>query len=250
MARALISRSRLLALLVVAAVLPGTSGAQIAGLPVHFSPSAETGLRLFGDFAFGDDPVRTYGGGRALLNLSYVSVGLMGGNRGDADFAWGANLALNLIRGSKRSHSLSVEGGFGDNRVVTDGLVVDSRDVTIGVGGALERDRPGVVLEPWAGLRAHIRRSESGNRDPVTKVGVGLSAGLNLSSGALAKLGIPLPGFGAHVSADYLNIARPFGEGAAGALLLNLGLNYLFPIAGLPSDGIVPVTCDPTDPTC
>ena len=251
MARALSAGARLAALLLAgAAGLPGRSAAQIVGLPVHFSPSAETGLRVFGDVAFGDDPGRWYGGGRALLNLSYVSVGVMAGDRGGADFAWGGNLAVNLIRGSKRSYSLSVEGGYGENLVSADGLIVESRDIPIGVGIALEREKPGLVLEPWGGLRAHIRRSEAGTLDPVTKVGIGLSAGLNLSSAALTKLGIPLPGFGAHVSADYLNIPRPFGQGSSGALLLNLGLNYLFSIDGLPLDGIIPVTCDPTDPTC
>jgi hypothetical protein len=232
------------------ATLPGDAAAQIVGLPVHFSPSAEEGLRLFGDFALVDSPLRAYAGGRALLNLSYASLGLMAGDRGHADPAWGATLALNLVRGSARSYSLSVEGGYGDNRIEEDGVEVDVRDIPLGVGLALEVDKPGVVLEPWAGLRAHVRRSDIPGAAPETKVGIGVSAGLNLTTRALTKVGIPLPGFGVHLSADYLNIPRPFTSGSSGSLLVNLGLNYLFPIKSLPRHGIIPRRCDPTDPAC
>jgi hypothetical protein len=174
----------------------------------------------------------------------------MAGDRGHAAPAWGTNLALNLVRGSARRYSLSVEGGYGNNGIREGGPEVDVRDIPVGVGFALEVDRAGLILEPWAGLRGHIRRSDIPGVAPETNVGVGVSAGLNLSTRALRKVGIPLPGFGLHVSADYLNIRRPFGGDRSGALLVNLGINYLFRIKGLPPHGILPVRCDPTDPTC
>jgi hypothetical protein len=252
MGHVLAARLRLAAALLAGAgiAMPRAAAAQIVGLPVPFSPSAEEGLRLFGDFALGDSPVRVYAGGRALLNLSYASVGFMAGDRGRADPAWGGNLALNLVRGSARSYSLSVEGGYGDNGIQEGGVEVDVRDIPIGVGLALEVDKPGLVLEPWAGLRAHVRRSDIPGAAPETNVGLGISAGLNLTTRALTKVGIPLPGFGVHLSADYLNIPRPFASGRSGSLLVNVGLNYLFEIKGLPRHGIIPRRCDPTDPTC
>ena len=243
MDRAGVRRLRIAAALAATLLLsPGGAAAQIVGLPVHFSPSAENGLRLFGDFALGDSPFEIYGGGRALLNLSYVSLGLMAGKRSDADAAWGANVALNLVRGSLRRYSLSIEGGYGDNEF--------SQDIPIGIGVALEVDQPAFALEPWAGLRAHIRRSDVPALGRETNVGIGISAGLNASTGVLTKLGIPLPGFGLHLSADYLNIAQPFSEDRDGTLLFNLGLNYLFKMKG-PLHGLIPPpACDPTDPTC
>lgn len=228
---------------------PRSASAQIVGLPVHFSPSAETGLRVFGDFALGDSPFHLYGGGRALLNLSYVSLGLMAGKRGDADAAWGASLALNLVRGSLRRYSLSIEGGYGDNEIIADGVEVGARDIPVGVGLALEVDRAGLALEPWAALRAHVRRSDLPGVGRDTEVGAGISAGLNAGTAVLPKIGIPLPGIGAHVALDWLIMPRPFADGSSSSLVLNLGLNYLFALDGLPLHGIIPPpACDPTSP--
>jgi hypothetical protein len=225
------------------------AGAQIIGLPVHFSPSAENGLRLFGDFAMGDSPFELYGGGRALLNLAYASVGLMAGKRGDADAAWGANVALNLVRGSLRKYSLSIEAGYGDNEVTENGVSVGAQDIPVGVGLALEVEKPGFVLEPWAGVRAHIRRSDVPGMGTETEVGAGISAGLNAGSGVLPKVGIPLPGIGVHIAVDLLTMPRPFAGGSSGSFLVSLGLNYLFRLEGLPLHGIIPPpSCDPMSP--
>lgn len=228
---------------------PAGAAGQIVGLPVHFSPSAQPGVRLFSDFAFGDEPFQTYLGGRALLNLSYVSLGLAVGERRDADMAWGTNVALNLFRGASRRFSLSVEADYGENGVGGGGGGIEVQEIPIGVGVALETDIPGVDLEPWLGLRAHIRRSRVSILQPETNVGLGLSAGANLRSGILTKLGIPLPGFGLHLAADYLTIPRPFAEGTSRSLIVNIGVNYLFEISGLPPYGIIGI-CDPTDPSC
>ena len=238
MDQSLAGRWRVAALLAVAALGPEReSAAQIAGLPVNFSPSAQPGLRLFGDYAYGGgDPARSYWGARALLNLSYVSLGLLAGDRsGPADAAWGASAELNLLRGASKPVSLSVLGGYGDNDVVT--------DIPLGVGVALEVAQPGFDIEPWAGLRTHIRRTELPGLETETDVGLGISAGVNARTAALTKLGIPLPGLGAHLSLDYLNLG-------GSAFTLNVGLNYLFEIESLPPYGIFGGECDPTDPSC
>jgi hypothetical protein len=126
---------------------------------------------------------------------------------------------------------------------------LDIQDVPIGVGFALETAQPGLDLEPWLGLRAHVRRSELPSLGSETNVGLGISAGLNLRTAALTKIGLPLPGFGLHVSADYLAIPEPFTEGTDRSLIVNLGINYLFEIKGLPPYGIIGIgTCDPTSP--
>lgn len=230
---------------------PRSSSAQIVGLPVHFSPSAQPGVRLFSDFAFGDDPVRTYLGGRALLNLSYASLGLAVGERSEADFGWGANLALNILRGPSRRFALSVEAYYGEGGVDAGAAEIDVQEIPIGVGVALETAVSGVDLEPWLGVRTHVRRSRLSSFEPDTEVGLGLSAGVNLRSAALTKIGIPLPGFGLHLAADYLAIPRPFEEGTSRSLIFNLGVNYLFEISGLPPYGIIGTdACDPTDPSC
>lgn len=228
---------------------PRSGAAQIVGLPVHFSPSAQPGLRLFSDFAFGDKPVRTYLGGRALLNLSYVSLGLAVGERSDADLAWGTNLALNIFRGPSRRFALSLEANYGEGGVGTGAAEIEVQEIPIGVGVALETAQPGVDLEPWLGVRAHVRRSRLPSLAPETEVGLGVSAGVNLRSAVLTRIGIPLPGFGLHLAADYLTIPRPFAGGTSRSLTVNIGVNYLFEISGLPPYGIIG-TCDPTDPSC
>jgi hypothetical protein len=226
---------------------PQAVAAQVVGLPVHFSPTAQPGLRLFSDFAFGDKPVRTYWGGRALLNLSYVSLGLAAGERSDADFGWGTNLALNIFRGPSRKFALSLEANYGEGAVDAGAGDIDIQEIPIGVGLALETAQPGLDLEPWLGVRAHVRRSRLPSLAPETNVGLGISAGVNLRTAVLTKVGIPLPGFGLHLAADYLAIPRPYAEGTARSLIVNLGVNYLFEIGGLPPYGIIG-TCDPTAP--
>jgi hypothetical protein len=246
-----IARHRFTLLLLAGLALGAPQGAvaQLVGLPVHFSPSAQPGLRLFSDLAFGDKPVRTYVGGRALLNLSYVSVGLAVGERSDADLAWGTNLALNIVRGPSRRFALSLEANYGEGGVGTGAAEIDVQEIPIGVGVALETAQPGVDLEPWLGVRAHVRRSRLPSLAPETDVGFGVSAGVNLRSAVLTKIGLPLPGFGLHLAADYLTIPRPFVGGTSRSLIVNVGVNYLFEIPGLPPYGIIG-TCDPTDPSC
>lgn len=231
----------------LALVLPRALGAQLVGLPVHFSPSAQPGLRLFSDFALGDKPVETYFGGRALLNLSYVSLGLAAGERSDADFGWGTNLALNVFRGPSRRFALSLEANYGEGGVGSGAGEIEIQDIPIGVGVALETAQPGLDVEPWLGVRAHVRRSRLASLAPETNVGLGISAGVNLRSAALTKIGVPLPGFGLHLAADYLAIPRAFAEGTERSLIVSLGLNYLFEIRTLPPYGIIG-TCDPTAP--
>jgi hypothetical protein len=66
---------------------------------------------------------------------------------------------------------------------------------------------------------------------------------VNARTGVLTKVGIPLPGLGAHLSVDYV-------DAGGSAFTFNVGLNYLFEITGLPAHGIFGGECDPTDPSC
>jgi hypothetical protein len=234
----------------LSAAVPTPAAAQIAGLPVNFSPSAQPGLRLFGDFAYGGDPGQSYWGGRALLNLSYVSLGFAAGDRGAARAAWGTTLELNLLRGASQPVSVSVLAGYGDNRLGENGAALDLTDIPLGVGVALEVTQPGFDIEPWAGLRAHVRRSDLPGLDAETNLGIGISAGVNARTAALTKLGIPLPGLGAHLSLDYLTVPRAYVAGSDKSLILNVGLNYLLELKSLPPYGIFGGECDPTDPSC
>ena len=195
----------------LSAAVPTPAAAQIAGLPVNFSPSAQPGLRLFGDFAYGGDPGQSYWGGRALLNLSYVSLGFAAGDRGAARAAWGTTLELNLLRGASQPVSVSVLAGYGDNRLGENGAALDLTDIPLGVG---------------------------------------VEAGVNARTAALTKLGIPLPGLGAHLSLDYLTVPRAYVAGSDKSLILNVGLNYLLELKSLPPYGIFGGECDPTDPSC
>lgn len=216
-----------------------TAQAQIRGMPVHFSPSAQPGIRLHGDFAGGDDPFETYFGGRATINLSLVTIAGGVGSLDD-EVVWGGTLSANVLRGAARNFSLSVDGGFGVNDV--DGRT--THEIPLGLGIAYEATMTGVDLEPWIGLRAHIRRTavEELTDEPYsTRVGAGVSAGVNARS-------VFINNFGLHLAVDYLTITQPFGEGRDKTFLFNIGLNYLIPLSGLPPHGIIGASCSPFDP--
>lgn len=235
-------RRHLLSLTLSLLVATGMSRAaygQIRGLPVHFSPSAQPGLRVHGDFAGGDKPFETYFGGRASLNLAYAAV-TAGIGTLDGELVWGGTVAANLLRGGSRNWSLSIDAGFGTNDVDE----TTHHEIPIGIGLAYEATVTGVDLEPWVGLRMHVRRTAVDfvpGATYSTRVGGGVSAGANVRSDFIKN-------FGLHAAVDYLDISRPFGGGRDKVFLFNLGINYLIPLAGLPAHGIIPPACSPFDP--
>jgi hypothetical protein len=218
-------------------------------MPVLFTPSAQPGLRLDGDFGIGDGPRELFGGGRASLNLSYVTLNLGLGHTRQADFVWGGTAGINLVRGGARKYSLSLDGGYGKNTLLTSAGNEDRQEIPLGVGLALEPRVTGADVEPWIGVRAHVRRSTLGTSSgPTTKVGFGVSAGLNARTNVLTNIGIPIPNFGFHIAIDYLTIPEAFLAGRDKTFTFNFGLNYLIPIKGLPAHGIIGPKCNPFDP--
>lgn len=229
---------------------PKVSHSQIAGSPVFYSPSAEAGVRVSGDFAF---PVfgghgGIFYGGRALLNLSYMSIGLAVGRRPHSDLSWSGSASLNLVRGSSRRYSLSLESGYGRSVVGADPDETRIRDIPLGAAVALEVSRAGLDVEPWVGARVHTRRTAF-QGDAETRTGVGMSAGVNLGVDAATK--IHLPGLGLHVAVDYLRLPGVFGGARVSELKVGVGVNYQFNFWGMPLHGIIRPKCaDPTRPRC
>jgi len=234
------------------------ASSQLAGMPMPFSPSAQPGIRLFGDFAGGDNPFHTLLGARAQLNLAYVTLNVLLADRTAADAAWGGTFALNLLRGASRPLSLSIDAGYGTTTVDVDGRRIERRDVPIGVGVALEPQVPGVDFEPWAAARLLLRRSEMDatfenggapvvdNAVQPVKAGLGLSAGVNVRTAVLTKIGLPLPGFGFHAALDLSSVPRASSGGSDTALLFDIGISYHFEFSAFPAHGIIPPPCDPT----
>ena len=91
------------------------------GMPVHFSPSPDAGVRGHLDYAYGSDSAATWLGGRMFVNLAYVSFSVGIADAQGRDLSWGAAGAVHLLRGAQERFSLSVEAGHAEGVLVVDG---------------------------------------------------------------------------------------------------------------------------------
>jgi hypothetical protein len=233
-----------------ATLLPIPLFAQLPGTPVHFSPSVDAGVDVQGEGGGGSRG--GFWSGRATTSLAYATIEAAVGRGLDfGGLAWGGSGALNLVRGSDRGYSLSVQGGYSRGRISTLQGVESRQDVPIGIGFAPEiRQWTGVNAEFWVGGRIHYRRTllEPSRRE-ASKVGVGVSTGLNLHSAALHKKFHFIPkGFGIHVAADYVALPRPFTAGREHSVSFAAGLGVLLPWERLPKHGLFPPKDSGLDP--
>ncbi len=237
--------ARITAAVLALGLVSSSAAAQLATMPVSFSPQGGPGVTVGADFGFGlnDDAKYVTGqtpiayGGHVRLGLPkfYVTVraaqvnprGPTGTTFADKEISFGGDLAVNILNAPLLPVALSIQGGVGYTKFGTGLSEQKVLDVPIGVGIAINVPNPAVNVEPWAAPRIHINRVEVG-ADTQTRTGFGVSAGLNL--------GLPM-GLGFHVAADWVRLPRK----TSGSLNLpeekrltaGLGVHYTFTVPSL-----------------
>jgi hypothetical protein len=232
----------------------GAASAQIYNMPVFFSPNFGTGVALFGDVGVGlsEDAELVPGetpwaaGGRVYVGTPLVHVA--GGAayvepsapdsisfRGSVSF--GGNVALMLFRSPTSFIAVSLQGGAG--YVNFSDVETKYLDFPIGIGVALNAPAPSVSVEPWLGVRAHVRSTTVGAGSPalgggLTQDDFGTQFGFGLSGGI--TLGLP-SGLGIWSALDWMTI-KPYSGASESAshFLLGGGLLWKFrvPSLGIP----------------
>jgi hypothetical protein len=191
----------------------------MGGNPVYFTPPS-TGLTIAGDFGRGLNNASgkaNYFGGRLVLGLPMVTVGVGGGtlrSGGSGVTEFGGHAGVKVFGLPASGVSISVQAGLG--YVKTGGIT--NLTIPAGVTLGFKPPSPGVSFEPWvnAGVR-HLRQSGgAGPSASTTKMGA--SGGVNV--------GLPM-GLGFHAALDYTNISggSPFLVGA--------GVHYKISVPGL-----------------
>jgi hypothetical protein len=205
-------------------------------MPMHFAPGALRGLKVGVDLR----PKRGIDG-RALLNLSYLSLGATYGDRHDAPDAWSGALTLHLIRDPIRPYSLSVDFAVGDGGTGRGSTAVEVEDQIAGIAVGWNGEGIFGVLVPWFGARVQRRSIEvAGGPEQPYQTGFGLSAGTELRlSAVLPQLG-RLGGLSLHAAGDLLNIREGAGSDRATRFTFSFGVSYVLSIRVFPERGIIP----------
>lgn len=236
---------------VAASLAAHPASAQLYNMPVHFSPNFGTGVALYGDIGVGLSegaelvPGETpwAGGGRVrvgtpilqfMAGAAYVepnapdSIGFKG------SVSLGASAALTLFRSATSFFALSLQGGAG--YVSFSDIEAKYLDVPVGIGVALNAPAPSVSVEPWLGVRLHVRHSAVGAGSPLLSGGLtpdafGAQLGFGLSGGI--TLGLP-SGLGVWSALDWMTI-KPYAGAAerVSPFLLGGGLLWRFRVPSL-----------------
>jgi hypothetical protein len=245
--------------LVTLAVGPGAgvASAQIYNVPVFFSPNFGTGVAVYGDIGVGlsDDaelvPGDTPWAAGGHLYVGTPLVHFMGGaayvepNAPDSisfkgAVSFGGNVALTLFRSPMSFVVLNLQGGAG--YVNFSDIETKYLDFPVGIGVALNAPAPSVSVEPWLGVRAHVRNTTVGAGSPLLSGGLtqddfGTQVGFGLSGGI--TLGLP-SGLGVWGALDWMTI-KPYDGAAERASPFLLGGGILWklrvPSLGIP-DGV------------
>jgi hypothetical protein len=210
--------------------------AQAPGMPMHFAPGALRGLKAGVDLR----PGRGIDG-RALLNLSYLSLGASYGDRKGGPNPWSAALALHLVRDHIRPWSLSLDLAYGDGGARRNGVLVETEDLIGGVALGWNGEGMFGVLVPWAGLRVQRRSLEVGEDTGETRhTGLGVSAGTEVRLNALLPQLGRLGGLSVHIAGDLLRIAEEPGSDPKTRVSYSFGVSYVLSIRVFPERGIIP----------
>lgn len=203
---------------------------------MHFAPGALRGLKTGVDLRPGHGV-----DGRALLNLSYFSVGATYGDRKGERDAWSTGLTLHLVRDPIRPYSLSVDLAYGKGGTRRSGTAVEVRDLIGGIAVGLNLEGKLGILVPWLGARVQRRSTTlAGGAEEPGQTGFGLSAGTEVRLNAvLPQLG-RLGGLSLHAVGDLLNIADGAGSGRKTEIRFSFGVSYTLSIRIFPERGIVP----------
>jgi hypothetical protein len=242
--------------LVALATGPGAAVAcaQIYNLPVFFSPNFGTGVAVYGDIGVGlsEDaelaPGETPGAvgghmyvGTPLVHVmwgaAYVDPGAPDSITFEGSVSFGGNVALTLFRSPTSFLVLSLQGGVG--YVNFSDIETKYLDFPVGIGVALNAPAPSVSVEPWLGVRAHVRSTTVGAGSPLLSGGLtqddfGTQVGFGLSGGI--TLGLP-SGLGVWGALDWMTI-KPYAGAAERASPFLLGggilLKFHVPSLGIP----------------
>ncbi len=228
---------QLFTVVLAVAVLTVPAHGQLSGLPVYFSPKGTTGLTLSGDYGrcasdCGGSLNPSFIGGRALLGLPIVTIGVGGGSYNtdvsgaDKETTFAGKVAVRVIGGALLPVSVSVQAGVGFLKVGdlnTDLLELTSVTVPIGVGIAANVPTPGASIEPWIAPRIQVTRNKVETLFAAlsvtdTDTRVGISGGVNIG---LAS------GLGFHAAFDYLNLS------GISPITIGVGLHYTFKLPGI-----------------
>lgn len=206
--------------LAVASARPGA--AQVLGLPVYNS-GIPTGLGLYGDVAFPNDPA---GGGTTVAATARLGVGRFGltgtaayldtPGSGDNVTGVGGTVNYKLLGGPLVPLTVTLQGGLGYAKLA--GEVKDYR-VPVGLGFGLTIPNPVLAIKPWLAPRVDVTRvSRPAPASSDTETHFGLSGGVELNF---------LGGFGLHATYD-----RVFLEGDDPGIFA-VGAHYSLRIPGI-----------------
>lgn len=223
---------RCFAMVLALSVLGGPVAAQLAANPVYLSPKGPNGLTLAFDFgttvANGANKPNNVGG-RAILGLPFIKLGVTGGllnpdDGSDKEFQFGATAAITLF--SPPLVPVGITAQAGAAYLSQAGGAIKTFNVPLAIGVGVKPPTPGLSVELWGAPRFQITRIQVtglAGSSSDTKTGVGASGGINL--------GVP-SGLGLHAALDLLNM------NSATTVVLGIGLHYTFSLPGIP---LVPV---------
>jgi len=194
------------------AALASAARAQLAGIPVYFSPRGGTGVGVAGNLGFPDN---NSGGGTAYgvsgsLGIGPLTISAMGGawkgtGFGSAQTSFGADVSYRIFGGGLLPVALAVQAGYG---TVKNPLpVIGGTFSTIPVGVGLSLDPPLFPLKPWIAGRMDFI---SGGGSSTSKFRI--SGGVNLNV---------LLGLGVHAAVDYT-------PSSPSSTILGVGVHFNF----------------------
>jgi hypothetical protein len=241
---------------IVLSVLAAVAGAEVASaqiynLPVFFSPNFGTGVAVYGGLGVGlNEDAELFPGetpwavggymyvGTPLVHVmwgaAYVDPAAPDSITLEGSVSFGGNVALTLFRSPMSFLVLNLQGGAG--YVNFSDIETKYLDLPIGIGVALNAPAPSVSVEPWLGVRAHVRSTTVGANSPLLSGGLtqddfGTQVGFGLSGGI--TLGLP-SGLGVWGALDWMTI-KPYAGATerASPFLLGGGILWKFRVPGL-----------------
>jgi len=202
---------RRIARITVAAAIPlaalaTAANAQLAGIPVYFSPAGGTGVGIAANLGL---PNSDAGGGTAYgvaasLGTGPVTIsGMVGawkataGNYGwgSAQASYGGAISYRLIGGGMLPVAIAVQGGYGVIKAPAVSVVPGYTITSIPVGVGISLDPPFFPLRPWIAPRIQFTNYGSGAPSTLSNTSnFAVSGGVNFNL---------LLGLGVHAAVDW-----------------------------------------------
>ena len=178
------------------AALATAAQAQLAGIPVYYSPRGGTGVGIAANLGFPNDSA---GGGTAYgvsgsfgtgpVTLTAMVGAWKGTSFTSAQTTFGANIAYRLFGGGILPVAVAVQAGYGTVKSALPAPAPSNTINTIPVGVGISFDPPLFPLKPWIAPRVDFI---SGGGSSTSEVWV--SGGVNFNL---------LLGLGVHAAVDY-----------------------------------------------